>query len=125
LKKQWYLYLEGFGFDDLEKNERNLDSKCSAQIAGYINFTEKILFDATFNYHQWVREKLEKNQFRSDTDRFIWEYHAEGMSRREMAPRIGLNDRWVGRKIETIEGYLKDKIFTTSSGSISILSQAL
>lgn len=117
LKKEWYLTLERYGFEDLEKDERNLDSKCTSQVAIMVNFTEKALFNSRFSYYQWAREKLDQGTFRSETDRIIWENHSEGLPRRDIAPRVGLEHSWVTRRIKNIEGYLKDKIFTVASAS--------
>jgi thioredoxin-related protein len=112
LKKEWYQHLENQGFEDAERQECPVLSNLHQ-----VRYQEAAIFSSKFSYYQWAREKLTRDQFRSETDRIIWESHTEGLSRREIAPRIGLNDRWVGRKIQTIEGYLKDKVFTIASAS--------
>ena len=59
------------------------------------------------SYYLWAAQKLNESRFRSETDKLIWEMHAEGYSRRAIAPRIGLEHSWITRKIHKIEMYLK------------------
>lgn len=117
LKREWDQFLESSGFVDIEKDQRNLDGKCSAQVALMDNYREKTLFDSRMNYYQWAREKLNTGKFKSESDKLIWECHAEGMPRRKIAPRIGLEHSWVTRKIHRIEKYLKNEVLSIASVS--------
>ncbi len=118
LKMSWYNHLESMGFDDIEKKSSGISVSVSWHSAEEPQEDQPSIFDdGKLNYYQWVGNKLNESRFRSETDRLIWEHHSEGLSRREIAPRIGLNDRWIGRKLEVIEGYLNDKVFTVASAS--------
>lgn len=104
LKREWYQRLEDLGFEDAEK------ALGSAQ-ANY-NYPPEdagsVFQNSRGSYYRWAREKLSSSEFKSHTDKIIWEYHSEGMSRREIAPRIGLEQSWITRKLHKIEKYLKE-----------------
>ena len=117
LKREWNKHLEATGFDDIESKSSGISVHISACFLEPPEDHGSFFDNRETNYRLWVERKADNSRFRSETDRLIWECHSEGLSRREIAPRVGLNDRWVGRKLEVIEGYLKDKIFTTSSAS--------
>ncbi len=114
LKSEWYAYLCKTGFVDLEANERNLDSKATANLRHLTQFQEGI-FEARRSYYQWAKEKLDYSEFRSEKDKLIWEYHSEGLSTREISPRIGLEQSWCVRKINKIKAYISDQAKTLGS----------
>jgi hypothetical protein len=63
-------------------------------------------FSARRNYFAWASQMLEVGNFKSMRDQMIWEYHTEGLSRRKIAERVDLGDRWCSRKIQQIKEYL-------------------
>lgn len=101
MREQWYSHLTEDGFTDIEDT--------TTQGEPYIptDLRTSLQFEAKFSYYQWAREKLNQGRFDSTKDRLIWQYHAEGVSRREMSPRVGLEQSWITRKIHKIENYLK------------------
>lgn len=70
------------------------------------DFKSTEAFEMKQNYSIWAARMLEHGSFRSLRDQMIWEFHAEGLSRREIAEQIDLGDRWCSRKILQIREYL-------------------
>lgn len=100
LRREWYGYLNRTGFVDVEKQTFSVGPRSS-------EFLEVNTYNAKLHYYSWAQSMLHYGQFRSTQDRIIWEHHSEGLSRRQIAPRVGLEQSWVTRKIQKIEGYLK------------------
>lgn len=115
IQKEWYQYLERAGFEDIEKDGGRKETQLMRRMSKNVQTTE--MFEANISYYQWAREKAQVSNFKSTTDRLIWEYHAEGLSRSEIAPRVGLEGSWISRKLQYIEQYLKHSI-----GSMSMVS---
>jgi len=105
IKKQWTLYLEYEGFEDVEKSKS--DNRSSYYFKFRKDFQSNDLLEAKINYFSWAREKLHSGTFKDQRDRMIWEYHTEGLSRRQISPRVGLEQSWITRRIHKIESYLK------------------
>lgn len=105
LRQEWYQTLTEEGFFDIEKQDRLRTTNASHEIRKDLQTTMQ--FDARCSYYQWARNKLNEGRFDSTKDRLIWQYHSEGVSRREMSPKVGLEQSWVTRKIHKIESYLK------------------
>lgn len=122
LKSEWYQYLNNTGFIDAEDSNGDfIDDKFqAARRSAHIDFNTQIQFDAKFSYYQWAREKLNYGEFRSDTDKLIWEYHSKGLSTRDISPRIGLEQSWTARKVARIKTYLKDPLAIIGSVSYAI-----
>lgn len=114
LRSEWYEYLEHSGFTDIE-DSIGLKDRGSLQALE----SKSAIFHSQQNYYQWARSKLNDGRFNSETDRLIWEYHTEGLSKRQIAPRIGLEQSWTGRKINLIKSYLKEAY--DSVGSITMV----
>lgn len=74
------------------------------------DFQTQTQFDAKIRYYTWAEQMLHLGSFRSMRDQVIWEYHSDGMSRRKISERVGLEHSWCSRKIVEIRAYL-----TTSS----------
>ena len=108
LKKEWYNILENADFDDIEKRLSSVEGDLSQRK----DFQTIDQYEAKLNYFSWASQMLEFGNFKSMKDQMIWEYHTEGLSRRTISARIGLNDRWCSRKILQIRDYL---VNTTAS----------
>lgn len=121
LKKEWYDYLSRAGFFDIETSTRIADHESSFDLFQKREFQSHDLFEAKLNYFQWARTMLFEGSFRSIRDQIVWEYHTEGLSRRQISARVGLEHSWCGRKVHRIRAYLKGDFRnqTESSGSMS------
>lgn len=108
IKKDWYSHLKASGFEDIEKGMRLVDHKTVEDLAYRKDFHTQNQFEAKVNYSLWATQMLELGSFRSMMDQMIWEYHSDGLSRREISERIDLNDRWISRKIIQIKSYLSN-----------------
>lgn len=102
LKRSWYTKLEAVGFNDIEKNQ----TSAIAELNYRKNFKTTDTFEITRTYYDWARSKLSDSKFQDRKDKLIWKYHSEGFSRREIAPIVGFENSWVGRKIDRIKEYL-------------------
>jgi len=105
IKKQWTLYLKFEGFDDIET--KTYDNHETKRLKVLNSFKSAEAVEAKINYYSWAREKVHTGSFKDDRDRMIWEYHVEGLSRRQISPRVGLEQSWITRRIHKIESYLK------------------
>lgn len=92
-------------FEDIERGDQLTDEKGAPNLRRKETQHPEV-FHAKQSYYQWARSKLNDGRFESQKDQLIWEYHAEGLSRRQISPRIGLEGSWVTRKIKRIENYL-------------------
>lgn len=114
LRSEWYQYLEKTGFTDIESlSGQVIDHKTQIDLAYRKDFHTQAQFEAKQNYYQWARGKLNDGRFNSERDKLIWEYHADGVSSRQISPRIGLEQSWLVRKINKIKEQLE------SIGSVS------
>lgn len=86
--------------------------KCSIRITHSTKFDDSIneeeivgqfLFQQRVNYYSWAKAKLNDGRFDSERDKLIWEYHADGLSTRQISPRVGLEQSWCVRKINKIK----------------------
>lgn len=107
------------GFEDIEQDPRNLDGGAHKAMYVQKNFTDHT-FDAKISYYSWAQEKAAKGNFKSKTDQFLWEYHAEGLSTRQISPRIGLEQSWTSRKIAKIRTYLQEMQESMASMSMQM-----
>ena len=116
MRKGWYQHLERTGFQDIEKNDELRTGSWSHEIRQDLQTYHT--FQARQSYYQWAQEKAQTARFSSTTDRLIWEYHSEGLSRRQIAPRVGLEGSWITRKIHKIKEYLT----TVTIGSVTLVT---
>lgn len=120
LKSEWYDYLGRAGFTDIENSHGDIiDHKTGLDFIAKNDFHTQIQFDAKQNYYQWARSKLHDGNFQDDRDKLIWELHVEGVSSRQISPRVGLEQSWTVRKINKIKDYLKDQLEAIGSMSFS------
>lgn len=108
LKREWYKTLQSAGFDDIERRLNSVGGDLSSRK----DFQSIDAYEAKVSYFSWASQMLEQGSFRSLKDQMIWEFHAEGMSRREISERIDLDHTWCSRKIVQIRSYLSQ---TTAS----------
>lgn len=102
---EWYSYINSQGFTDIERGGGFLKED---DLVYKRDVRDPDLFKAKQNYYTWAQSVLETGTFQSIKDKLIWESHAEGLSQREIAPRVGVGQPWVARKLKQIEGYLKE-----------------
>lgn len=81
LQDKWYKKLEKSGFQDIESDEDNLKVWSSVFFARHS--IEQI--QAKQAYYQMATNFLEDNNFENKRDRIIWEYHANGISYRDIS----------------------------------------
>jgi hypothetical protein len=105
LQVEWYNYLSYEGFEDIES--RPYKNSEAYYLKFKKDFSSQDCLEAKTSYFCWAREKLYSGNFKSDRDRMIWEYHTEGLSTRQISPRVGLEQSWIVRRIHRIENYLK------------------
>ncbi len=117
LRKEWYGFLKDNGFYDIENNKKYLDAGSPTELHLRKDFSTEDTFKAKQSYYSWAREMNERAEFQSTRDKMIWEYHAEGLSRRKIAPMVGLEGSWVMKKIHRIENYIKEQMSYMASMS--------
>lgn len=117
LRTEWYEYLAASGYEDPDP----LDSTELPALRVYEikDFQSTAQFEAKKGYHDWARSKVNDGKFQSVSDKLIWECHADGMPRRQIAPRVGLEHSWISRKINRIENYLKEQVELITNSSMS------
>jgi len=85
LKDEWYQKLKDDGFDDVEQDENKLKkwSSGSNRFHG-----EPLNWEAKATYYQMASSFLEEYKFATKREQIIWEYHANGLSTREIAKTL-------------------------------------
>lgn len=81
LVKEWYAKAKEAGFKDIEY----YDGTIKAGHARYPNSTDPIRILATMEYYNMASRFLHDHKFEKEIYRVIWEYHAEGISSRNIA----------------------------------------
>lgn len=119
LRNEWYEYLKSNGFTDIERGDYLTDHKSIIDLQALKDFQTHSAYEARVSYYQWAREKLNDGSFSSERDKLIWEYHAEGLSRRQISPRVGYEHSYISRKIKGIAEYLKNQAYSVASASYS------
>lgn len=112
----WYNHLARTGFNDIENSKEEIVDRKIRDFVQVRDLQSVDAYQARYSYYQWAREKLNDGRFTSVTDKLIWECHAEGVSQRDISPRVGLSQPWIARKLEKIEEYLKIQV----TGSVSM-----
>lgn len=84
LKEKWYKKLKKSGFNDIEQDEDNLKA-WSSKFA-----TQKVkdLYESKQAYYYMATQFINDYVFSSKIDQIIWEYHAEGISMRDIAKTL-------------------------------------
>ncbi len=107
LQKEWYSYLSRSGFEDIEKGVRLVAP--TEELSNRTHAHTQMLFNAKRDYYQWASECLTNCSFDTMVDKLIWGYHAEGYTRREIAPIVGYENSNISRRLKLIEAKLKNK----------------
>lgn len=81
LKKVWYKKLEKSGFQDIEQDEFNL-KQYSFRIT---QAAVRRSWHASSEYYYMADQFLHNFKFKNNLERIIWEYHANGISMRDIA----------------------------------------
>lgn len=84
LKAVWYTKLEADGFNDIEQDENNLKEWST-------KFTRKKSLDtwqAKESYYSMAENFLNTYAFENELEKVIWEYHANGISIRNIVDII-------------------------------------
>lgn len=97
-KAKWYKKLKKSGFDDIERDEHRLKVNTLDRIGrntfsrvdytsdqlSQERLTAKIVHDAKQEYYYKAEHFLNSHKFESEKERVIWEYHANGLSIRDI-----------------------------------------
>lgn len=81
LKDHWYKKLAKSGFVDIEKNEDYLHEWHGHRFKG----VPKEVREAKVRYYTLAEHFLNEFPFRTEVDKVIWSYHAEGIAVRDIA----------------------------------------
>lgn len=86
LKREWYKKLKKEGFDDIEADETRLKTWSSGTGSPYRNTYKykENMFDAKADYYRLAEHFLNEHRFKNNTERTIWEYHANGIGFRSI-----------------------------------------
>lgn len=92
LKKIWYKKLakhkdkNGEKFEDIEKNEYDFKKNTSLNRASgrNVSSSSRVSQDAKRDYYIMAEHFLNEHEFESRIERIIWEYHANGLSVRNI-----------------------------------------
>jgi len=93
LQAKWYKKLEKDGFQDIEKNEYQLKQSSSIFMdmrKGNRNESSATVVsrEAKRDYYMMATDFLNSHPFTSKLQRIIWEYHANGLSTREISATL-------------------------------------
>lgn len=81
LQKTWYDKLKANGFEDAESSERHLKFWNTGRLANH----DHHVLDNAREYYILAEHFLNDHKFDSELQKVIWEYHANGMSARDIA----------------------------------------
>jgi hypothetical protein len=98
LKTYWYKKLAKSGFEDIENDKQQLKQSSS-------KFSEAVVvrtWSAKSEYYSMAGQFLHSYKFKTPLERIVWEYHANGISIRDIADTLNKVKR---QKLK------KDKIF--------------
>ena len=110
LKAKWYKKLKASGFEDIELRHNNLKNRESL-----FSDTRMISrFQAKQVYYQLATRFLNEYTFKNNRERIIWEYHANGISVRNIVKllkkvRIKTYRRAVWVIIDNLRNSMKQK----------------
>lgn len=84
LQAKWYKKLADKGFDDIEYNLRP-DYKSLTKTGLRPEDTIAVIRESKEEYYRMAYHFLNEHEFDSRLEQIIWEYHAEGISVRDIA----------------------------------------
>ncbi len=82
-RAKWYAKLKKSGFEDIEANEHSLKSWSSKFVRA--DKTSITSWQAKQEYYYQATHFLNSHKFETNLEKAIWEYHANGISVREIA----------------------------------------
>lgn len=122
LRKVWYAKLKKSGFDDIELNDNDLIEPSSL-------FTKpskrplQVIWEAKQAYYTMATRFLNDYKFKNSKERVIWEYHAEGISCRNISKILSKVYRkkkpgrmTVWRTIRRLQHSMKDMYMVSNHG---------
>ncbi len=118
LQAKWYAKIEKGGFEDIEQADGRLKLWASGVFKERLARKGPNFFEATEEYYRKAGHFLHEHKFESDFAKTVWEFHATGVSIREIVGR--LRDKGVKthrrRVHETLQG-LKQLLLKSQGGS--------
>ena len=87
VQDEWYTKLKNDGFVDIEQDEDNL-KVWSAKFKTAYQKLPKEVWVAKATYYQMAENFLQDYKFATKIERIIWEYHANGISFRDIATTL-------------------------------------
>lgn len=102
LQKKWYRLLKECGFEDIEKDERDLKEYHSQRFQHYQGFTEKQ------RYYELAGQLLHTFPFTSKVNRTIWRMHSEGESALTISNATGVSEFLVNKSIKYVASHIKE-----------------
>lgn len=109
VRDHWYKKLENEGFKDIEHH----DGSINIGLPRSVNWSDEELRQITQDYYCMAYHFLNQYQFEDELERIVWEYHAEGLSVRDIAAtlkKVNINtskDR-VWRIVKRLETAMKE-----------------
>lgn len=85
LRNIWYKKLKDDGFNDIEHRDDSLKRWTEDLVSYYDNID---LWRAKETYYQLSDKFLSEHEFKNNLEKTIWEYHANGISVREIAETL-------------------------------------
>ena len=88
----WYKKLKDSGFEDIERDElylKRYSGSLNESGKEKLSYTKRRLhWESTGDYYSMAAKFLHDYKFTSNLEKVIWEYHAEGMSMRNIAKTL-------------------------------------
>jgi hypothetical protein len=82
LRKEWYKKLKDEGFNDIEKLDGDLIEWHTSRFTKATN--RRYSIEAKSDYYYLANQFLNTYKFKNELFRAIWEYHANGISQRDI-----------------------------------------
>jgi len=105
IRNIWYKYIDDTGFIDIERASPN-SSNSIAKLLSLNAFKSEDTYNNKLSYYVWAKQSLNLGKFKSQKDKTIWEYHADGFSTRQIEKQLGISQSWIVRKIQNIKSYI-------------------
>lgn len=108
LQEKWYGKLKKEGFEDAEHDEDHLKLHHKYRFDAYC---EEITYNAKESYYRLAGQFLGDHNFKTKTDKVIWDLHSQGFSYREivkLARRHGIRTK-------------KDKVLATVQRLVKLM----
>lgn len=83
LKKEWYDKLKSEGFNDIEVDETRLKT-WSYSMSRVAYKYKDMMFNSKTDYYRLSEHFLNEFKFESELDKVVWEYHTNGVSRKNI-----------------------------------------